>query len=101
VASIAAYTLASGVVAVISFVIGGLFFAPDDALLHDWAGLHQRVLVLAVVFPCRIVLSLRLLQVATGGRDQASSTSRVARRAGVSPDQLTRPSSVPSSEGSR
>ena len=101
--SIAAYTLASGVVAVIAFVIGGLFLVPDDALLHDWAGLHQRVLVIAVVFPCRIVLSLRLLQVATGGRNEGASTSPVTRRSRVLPsvDELTRPSSVPSSEGSR
>jgi hypothetical protein len=52
-----------GVVAVIAFVLGGLFFVPDDAVLHDWAGLHQRVFVLAVLSPCRIVLALRLLQV--------------------------------------
>ena len=64
-----------GVVAVIAFVLGGLFFVPDVAVLHDWAGLHQRVFVLAVLFPCRIVLALRLLQVVTG-RSRTASASR-------------------------
>lgn len=41
---------------------------PDDAPLHDWAGLAQRLLILVVLFPCRIVLSLRLLQVESGER---------------------------------
>jgi hypothetical membrane protein len=101
--SIATYTLASGVVALIAFVVGGLFFVPDAALLHDWAGLHQRVVVLAVVFPCRIVLSLRLLQVATGRRNKTASTSRATRHSRVLPsaDEQTHPPSVPSSEGSR
>jgi hypothetical membrane protein len=62
---IATYTLAIGIVALAGFVAGGALFMPDDAPLHDWAGLYQRVLVLAVLFPCRIVVSLRLLQVAS------------------------------------
>lgn len=66
--SIATYTLAAGVLALVGFLVGGLLFVPDAAPLHDWAGLHQRVVVLAVIFPCRIVLALRLLQVATGRR---------------------------------
>src|SRR5206468_4273627 len=63
--SIAPYTLAAGIVALAGFVAGGALFMPDNAPLHDWAGLYQRVLVLAVLFPCRILLSLRLLRVAT------------------------------------
>jgi hypothetical membrane protein len=64
----ATYTLAAGIVAFAGFLAGGALVMPDDAPLHDWAGLYQRVLVLAVVFPCRIVLSLRLLQVVRGRR---------------------------------
>jgi hypothetical protein len=41
---------------------------PDAAPLHDLLGLYQRLIVLAVIFPCRIVLSIRLLQVAGGRR---------------------------------
>lgn len=66
--SIATYTLASGIVAVAGFLVGGALVMPDDAPLHDWAGLYQRVIVLAVVFPCRIALSLKLLQVGTRRR---------------------------------
>lgn len=64
--SLATYTLAAGIVAVIGFLVGGGLVMPDGAPLHDWAGLYQRVLVVAVLFPCRIILSIRLLQVATG-----------------------------------
>jgi hypothetical protein len=40
---------------------------PDGGPLHDWAGLAQRALVL-VVFSCRVVIAVRLLQVARGRR---------------------------------
>jgi hypothetical protein len=63
--SLATYTLTVGIVAVGGFLAGGALFMPDDAPLHDWFGLYQRALVLAVLFPCRVLLSLRLLQVAT------------------------------------
>jgi len=66
--SIATYTLVAGIVALAGFAVGGRLVMPDDALLHDWAGLYQRVIALAVLFPCRIALSLRLVQVATGRR---------------------------------
>jgi hypothetical protein len=66
--NITAYTLVAGIVALVGFAVGGALVAPDFAPLHDWAGLYQRLIVLAIVFPCRIVLSLRLLQVATGRR---------------------------------
>jgi hypothetical membrane protein len=61
---LAKYTLVTGIVALIGFLAGGTLFMPVDAPLHDWAGLYQRVLILAVVFPCRLVLSLNLLRVA-------------------------------------
>jgi hypothetical protein len=63
--SLATYTLTVGIVAVGGFLAGGALFMPDDAPLHDWFGLYQRALVLAVLFPCRVLLSLRLLQVTT------------------------------------
>jgi len=62
--NLATYTLTAGIVAFGGFLAGGALFMPDDALLHDWAGLYQRVLILAVLFPCRIVLSLPLLRIA-------------------------------------
>jgi hypothetical membrane protein len=64
--SIATYTLAAGLVALLGFAVGGALLAPDAAPLHDWVGLYQRLVVLAVIFPCRLVLSVRLLQVARG-----------------------------------
>jgi hypothetical membrane protein len=60
--SVAGYTLAVGLVALVGFVAGGALVMREDAPLHDWFGLYQRVLLLAVIFPCRIALSLRLLR---------------------------------------
>ena len=65
--SLAAYTLGCGVLALVGFVVMGAFVMPDDAPLHDWAGLGQRLIILLIVFPCRVVLSLRLLRVSTAG----------------------------------
>jgi hypothetical membrane protein len=62
--SIAAYTLAAGITALAGFVAVGVFVMPDDAPLHQWGGLAQRALIILVLFPCRIVLSLRLLRTA-------------------------------------
>ena len=58
------YTVAAGVVALAGFVVNGALVIPESAPLHDWAGSVQRVLILAVLFPCRIILALRLRQVA-------------------------------------
>jgi hypothetical membrane protein len=66
--NIATYTLAAGTLALAGFFVMGALVMPDDAPLHDWAGLAQRALIILVLFPCRIVLSLRLLQVASGRR---------------------------------
>lgn len=60
---LATYTLATGIVATILFFGLPVLVVPDDALLHEWAGLYQR-LVLAVWFPCLIILSLRLRRIA-------------------------------------
>ena len=64
---LASYTLGCGVLALVGFVVMGAFVMPDDAPLHDWAGLGQRLIILLIVFPCRVVLSLRLLRVSTAG----------------------------------
>jgi hypothetical membrane protein len=61
--AIAGYVLVAGVLAVIGFVVMGRLVIPDGAPLHEWAGLAQRALILLVLFPARIVLGLRLLQV--------------------------------------
>jgi hypothetical membrane protein len=66
--SLATYTLAAGVAALAGGLVMNVLVRPDDAALHDYAGLVQRLVILVVLFPCRIALSLRLLQVARGRR---------------------------------
>jgi hypothetical membrane protein len=61
---LATYTLVVGITALAGFVAAGALVMPDDASLHQWAGLVQRALILLLLFPCRVVLSLRLLRVA-------------------------------------
>lgn len=68
---IAMYVRAAGVLALVSFVLMGALVMPDDAALHDWAGLAQRAVILVVLFPARVVLGLRLLKVAS--RDSGPS----------------------------
>jgi hypothetical membrane protein len=63
--SLATYPLVAGAVAVAGFVVMGRFMIPDDAPLHDWAGLGQRLLILLVIFPCRVALAVRLRRIAT------------------------------------
>jgi hypothetical membrane protein len=58
------YVRVCGLLAVAGFVLLGVFAIPDDAPLHDWAGLAQRVVILGILFPARIVLALRLSKVA-------------------------------------
>ena len=59
--SLAAYALASGITVLALFVAMRVLVMPPDAPLHAWGGLAQR-LVLAVWFPCTIVLACRLLR---------------------------------------
>ena len=61
---LALYTLAAGAAMVAGFVVMGSAVVPEGAPLHDWAGLAQRILVLGVLFPCRVLLSVRLLRLA-------------------------------------
>jgi hypothetical membrane protein len=60
---LAAYTLSSGIVMLLLFVTLGWFAIEDDAPLHPWAGLLQRV-ICAVWFTCTIVLAVRLRRLA-------------------------------------
>jgi hypothetical membrane protein len=60
---LAAYTLASGIGVLLLFVTLGWFAIEDDAPLHPWAGLLQRV-ICAVWFTCTIVLAVRLRRLA-------------------------------------
>jgi hypothetical membrane protein len=65
---LAVYTLAAGIAVVAGGIVMNALVIPDDASLHDVAGLVQRLIILVVLFPCRIALSWRLLQVARGRR---------------------------------
>ena len=58
--TLATYTAICGVLALVGFVVMGRFAVPDGAPLHDVAGLIQRVVLLAVTFPCLVLLAVRL-----------------------------------------
>ncbi len=64
--SLASYSLGSGIAIAVLFLATGPLAVPDDAPLHDWAGLLQRATV-AVWFACASLLVLRLLRVARVG----------------------------------
>jgi hypothetical membrane protein len=61
--NLAGYTLAVGALALVGVVLMRTLAYPENAVLHEQLGLAQRVLVLALLFPCQILLSIRLLQV--------------------------------------
>lgn len=65
------HVLVAGVTAIVAFVASAALVQPDDAPLHDWAGLVQRVLVIGVTFPAMVVLGLRLLRLASRDRRSA------------------------------
>lgn len=58
---LASYSLGSGIAVAVLFLATGPLAVPDDAPLHDWAGLLQRATV-AVWFACTLVLAVRLLR---------------------------------------
>jgi hypothetical membrane protein len=60
-------TLAAGVACLVGFVVMGSLVIPDDAPLHDWAGLGQRAIILLGLFPARAALAIRLLRTARSG----------------------------------
>jgi len=70
--SLARYTFVSGLVLVALDIMTLALVFPDDGPLHDWAGLIQRITILGVLFPCRIVLAVRLLTIAGDQRRQGS-----------------------------
>jgi hypothetical membrane protein len=59
--SVATYALATGIAMLVLILVGGGLVRPPGAPLHAWLGLFQWVL-LAVWFPCTIILALRLLR---------------------------------------
>jgi hypothetical membrane protein len=66
--SLRAFLVAVAVALVVGNVLMGSLVFPDDAALHEWAGLGQRILVVGLIFPARIALSSRLIRT---GREQA------------------------------
>lgn len=61
--SFANYALATGITMLVLFLVGGGLVRPPGAPLHAWFGIFQWVL-LAVWFPCTMVLAFRLLRLA-------------------------------------
>ncbi len=61
--SLATYALATDIAMLVLVVAGGAFVRPPGAPLHQWLGLFQWLL-LAMWFPCIVVLALRLLHAA-------------------------------------
>jgi hypothetical membrane protein len=59
---LSSYVLATGIVMLVLFVALGGFAVDEGTPLHPWAGLLQRVL-LAVWFPCIIVIAIRALRI--------------------------------------
>ncbi len=58
--SLAGYTLGVGIALVVVFVVNGPLAIPDGAPLHAYGGVMQRIYLFVVLFPCMIVLALRL-----------------------------------------
>jgi hypothetical membrane protein len=65
--SLAGWTLAAGIACLVGFGVMGTLVIPDDAPLHDWAGLGQRAIVILALFPARVALSIRLLTIGRSG----------------------------------
>ena len=61
--SVATFALVTGIAMLVLFLVGGGLVRPPGAPLHPWFGLFQWIL-LAVWFPCTVVLALRLLRLA-------------------------------------
>lgn len=57
--ALARYAATAGVTAFAGFVMLGLLVIPEDTPLHQWAGVAQRLLLLLVLFPCRVAIAER------------------------------------------
>ncbi|MGH3345751.1 MAG: DUF998 domain-containing protein [Nocardioides sp.] len=55
------YAVVAGVALIVSAIVMNVLVIPDDAALHDQAGLIQRLIVLVLIFPLRVALGFRLL----------------------------------------
>jgi hypothetical membrane protein len=60
--TLAIYSAVCGALALTGFVVMGRFAMPDDAPLHDVAGLIQRAVIMVVTFPFLVALTVRLLR---------------------------------------
>ena len=65
--SLSTYVLVVGVAILVAAVVMVTLVIPDDGPLHDRAGLAQRIVILALLFPCRMVMAGRLVRVARRG----------------------------------
>lgn len=52
----------AGTIALVAFPFMRLLVLPEDAPLHEWAGLAQRILVIGVIVPARVALAAQLLR---------------------------------------
>jgi hypothetical membrane protein len=71
---LAAYTLVTGAAVLVSFVAVGVLGIPDDAPLHPWVGVLQRVIV-ALWFACTITLAARMWRLAPRAAADAPSVN--------------------------
>lgn len=65
---LAPYAVVAGLALIASAVVMNVLVIPDDAALHEYAGLVQRFIVLLLIFPLRIALGVRQLKCGTRGR---------------------------------
>lgn len=63
---LARYALIAGVTLVVSAAVMSVLVIPDEAALHEYAGLAQRLVVLILIFPLRIALGVRQLTAQRG-----------------------------------
>ena len=85
---LAVYTALTGVLAVASFFLMGALVIPEDAPFHEVAGALQRAVVLLLIFPCRVVLGLRLVAVAHAVAGSGAGTNRGAIGPTTSPNAI-------------
>ncbi len=63
--SLAPYAVAAGLALIASAVVMSTLVIPDDGALHEYAGLAQRFIVLALIFPLRVALGVKQLTLAS------------------------------------